>query len=339
MLLGLARGSGGRSLAGMRRAFDRYRRPLLDVSRADTVTACQVEGIEFWEDPHNSDPAFTRVRVRHPGAARSSRTSSGPASPPPWRAPPTSSARTPSCSTRSPRGVRRGARWPDGVDAARLADQPAGPRPPGPPAGRARRRRPARRAVPGARPRPGRAARSAAAAGRGPAARPRHRGPGRGPAHRSGRPLWNADAMDAADVPDDLVEVLFTEKQIQDRLSELAREIESDYEGRDAPDRRHPARRGDGDGRPGPQLRPARRDGLDGDLVLRLRHQVQRRRPDPQGPRHRHLRPRRDHRRRDHRHRPDPVVAHLATSPRATRRASRSARCCASPRRSPCPST
>jgi len=51
VLLGLARGSGGRSLAGMRRAFEHYRRPLLDVGRADTVTACQVEGIEFWEDP------------------------------------------------------------------------------------------------------------------------------------------------------------------------------------------------------------------------------------------------------------------------------------------------
>ena len=65
VLLGLARGSGGRALAGMRRAFDAYRRPLLDVDRADTVTACQVEGIEFWEDPHNADPSFTRSRVRH----------------------------------------------------------------------------------------------------------------------------------------------------------------------------------------------------------------------------------------------------------------------------------
>ena len=64
VLLGLARGSGGRSLAGMRRAFDRYRRPLLDVGRADTVTACQVEGIEYWDDPHNADPRFTRSRVR-----------------------------------------------------------------------------------------------------------------------------------------------------------------------------------------------------------------------------------------------------------------------------------
>ncbi len=64
VLMGLARGSGGRSLAGMRRSFDHLVRPLLDVSRADTVTACQVEGIDFWEDPHNVDPAYTRVRVR-----------------------------------------------------------------------------------------------------------------------------------------------------------------------------------------------------------------------------------------------------------------------------------
>jgi tRNA(Ile)-lysidine synthase len=64
VLLGLTRGSGGRSLAGMRRGFDRYRRPLLDVSRVDTLTACQVEGLQVWEDPHNADPRFTRARVR-----------------------------------------------------------------------------------------------------------------------------------------------------------------------------------------------------------------------------------------------------------------------------------
>jgi tRNA(Ile)-lysidine synthase len=64
VLMGLARGSGGRSIAGMRRSFDRYRRPLLDVSHADTVTACQVEGLEVWDDPHNADDSFTRVRVR-----------------------------------------------------------------------------------------------------------------------------------------------------------------------------------------------------------------------------------------------------------------------------------
>ncbi len=64
VLLGLTRGSGGRSLAGMRRRFELYRRPLLDVDRADTVAACQVEGIVFWEDPHNQEPRFARARVR-----------------------------------------------------------------------------------------------------------------------------------------------------------------------------------------------------------------------------------------------------------------------------------
>jgi tRNA(Ile)-lysidine synthase len=64
VLLGLARGSGGRSLQGMRRAFEVFRRPLLDLTRADTETACVVEGIEFWSDPHNVDERFSRVRVR-----------------------------------------------------------------------------------------------------------------------------------------------------------------------------------------------------------------------------------------------------------------------------------
>jgi tRNA(Ile)-lysidine synthase len=64
VLLGLTRGSGARSLAGMRPGFDRFRRPLLGVTRTDTETACTVEGVEWWVDPHNSDPRFTRSRVR-----------------------------------------------------------------------------------------------------------------------------------------------------------------------------------------------------------------------------------------------------------------------------------
>lgn len=64
VLLGLARGSGGRAVAGMRRQFDRFRRPLLDVSRDQTRAACEARGIDPWEDPHNADPRFTRVRVR-----------------------------------------------------------------------------------------------------------------------------------------------------------------------------------------------------------------------------------------------------------------------------------
>ncbi|RYB93641.1 tRNA lysidine(34) synthetase TilS [Nocardioides oleivorans] len=64
VLLGLARGSGGRSLQGMRPGFGVFARPLLGVRRDDTVTACQVEGLEAWDDPHNHDPGYTRVRVR-----------------------------------------------------------------------------------------------------------------------------------------------------------------------------------------------------------------------------------------------------------------------------------
>ncbi|MDX8143753.1 tRNA lysidine(34) synthetase TilS [Lentzea sp. BCCO 10_0061] len=64
VLLGLGRGSGPRSIAGMR-AFDApWGRPLLGVSRAVTRAACAEQGIEVWEDPHNVDPSFTRVRLR-----------------------------------------------------------------------------------------------------------------------------------------------------------------------------------------------------------------------------------------------------------------------------------
>jgi tRNA(Ile)-lysidine synthase len=65
VLLGLAQGSGGRALAGMRRRFEVYRRPLLDVTRTQTEQACHAAGLEFWTDPHNSDPRYTRSRVRH----------------------------------------------------------------------------------------------------------------------------------------------------------------------------------------------------------------------------------------------------------------------------------
>jgi len=65
VLLGLARGSGGRSLAGMPARRGRYRRPLLAVRRAATAAACAELGLEPWQDPHNSDFRFTRARVRH----------------------------------------------------------------------------------------------------------------------------------------------------------------------------------------------------------------------------------------------------------------------------------
>ena len=68
VLLGLARGSGARSLAGMPARFGpggRYRRPLLDLPRSVTEAACRAEGLTPWSDPHNADPHYTRSRVRH----------------------------------------------------------------------------------------------------------------------------------------------------------------------------------------------------------------------------------------------------------------------------------
>lgn len=65
VLLGLTRGSGPGSVRGMP-AFDGIvGRPLLDVTRDTTVAACGAEGIEPWDDPHNDDPSFTRVRIRN----------------------------------------------------------------------------------------------------------------------------------------------------------------------------------------------------------------------------------------------------------------------------------
>ncbi len=64
VLLGLGRGSGPRSIAGMRAYDPPWGRPLLGVSRATTRAACVEQGIEVWEDPHNADPSFTRVRLR-----------------------------------------------------------------------------------------------------------------------------------------------------------------------------------------------------------------------------------------------------------------------------------
>ena len=64
VLLGLARGSGPRSIAGMRAWRPPWGRPLLGVRRSDTEQTCRRAGLTPWQDPHNSDPAFTRVRLR-----------------------------------------------------------------------------------------------------------------------------------------------------------------------------------------------------------------------------------------------------------------------------------
>lgn len=64
VLLGLARGSGARSIAGMRPWRDPWGRPFLGLRRAVTVAACRDFDVQPHADPHNSDPRFTRVRLR-----------------------------------------------------------------------------------------------------------------------------------------------------------------------------------------------------------------------------------------------------------------------------------
>jgi tRNA(Ile)-lysidine synthase len=63
VLLGLARGSGARSLSGMREVDGLYRRPFLSLTRAQVRDT--VSDLAIYEDPHNLNPDFARVRVRH----------------------------------------------------------------------------------------------------------------------------------------------------------------------------------------------------------------------------------------------------------------------------------
>lgn len=68
VLIGLARGSGAASLGGMSPDREeegiRILRPLLGVRRTTTRAACAAEGLPVWEDPHNLDRRFLRVRIR-----------------------------------------------------------------------------------------------------------------------------------------------------------------------------------------------------------------------------------------------------------------------------------
>ena len=64
VLLGLARGSGTRSLSGMAVENGMYIRPLLNITRTETEAACTEIGIDVWNDPHNGNLEFSRVKVR-----------------------------------------------------------------------------------------------------------------------------------------------------------------------------------------------------------------------------------------------------------------------------------
>ncbi len=70
VLMGLARGSGARSLAGMRSRRGLIVRPMLRLRRSDTLAACDALGLDPWFDPTNEAPAHDgahaprRSRVR-----------------------------------------------------------------------------------------------------------------------------------------------------------------------------------------------------------------------------------------------------------------------------------
>jgi len=65
VLMGLGRGSGPRSIAGMQTYHGFWWRPFLGIPRSTTVKACEALGLPVWDDPHNHDPAYRRVRLRH----------------------------------------------------------------------------------------------------------------------------------------------------------------------------------------------------------------------------------------------------------------------------------
>jgi tRNA(Ile)-lysidine synthase len=69
VLLGLARGSGAASLQGMAPSREdddgvRWLRPLLGVRRETTRAFCAASDLAPWDDPHNSQDRYARVRVR-----------------------------------------------------------------------------------------------------------------------------------------------------------------------------------------------------------------------------------------------------------------------------------
>ena len=66
VLLGLARGSGAKSMAGMPTLSSdgKYLRPLLKITRKETVSYCEDLGLQYWSDPQNLDTKFSRVKAR-----------------------------------------------------------------------------------------------------------------------------------------------------------------------------------------------------------------------------------------------------------------------------------
>lgn len=63
--LGLLRGSGTRSLSGIRENRGIYSRPFLNsLSRSDTQKVCEENNYDYWCDPHNDLLVYKRVGIR-----------------------------------------------------------------------------------------------------------------------------------------------------------------------------------------------------------------------------------------------------------------------------------
>jgi tRNA(Ile)-lysidine synthase len=224
VLLGLARGSGTRSLAAMAPRRGVLRRPLLDVDRATTRAACAALGLDPWDDPHNDDPRFARVRARRLLPALEDALGPGTAG---------ALARTAALAREDAdaldaiaagahAGLAAGPRGTD-LDVARLAGLPD-----------AVRRRVLRRAALAAGSPAGSLGRTHLLALDALVTRWHGQGPVRLPGgvsarRRCGRLLL----VDDKDMGADLQKVLISEDQIATRLQELAAMIDADYAGRD----------------------------------------------------------------------------------------------------------
>ena len=256
VLLGLARGSGIRSLSGMAAVSGaptgRYRRPFLQLDRQTARKACMVQSLPVWDDPHNADPAYTRSRLRHEGLpalekalgkgvvealARTAQLSRDDADAlDAWAGQAEASVRDATglleCAKlyALPPAVRRRILRRAAIEAGapgRFAVRPAH-----------RGSRPAdhRLARPGSHQSPGQSRRPAAGWQTGDSARlnaaPPLSAPGLPrPASVAGRP--KVMRVDAKDMGTDLKSVLITKEEIDAKLAELAAKIDAEYAGKD----------------------------------------------------------------------------------------------------------
>jgi tRNA(Ile)-lysidine synthase len=65
VVMRMMRGTGDRGLRGIHERRGRIVRPLLEVTRAQTVAHCRDHGVPFVDDPSNRDTRFLRNHIRH----------------------------------------------------------------------------------------------------------------------------------------------------------------------------------------------------------------------------------------------------------------------------------